>query len=88
MADPTREAAYALLTAVFERRRTLEDALNALPAMDARDRSAGHRLAAAVLRLTPDQWLAHQARKHIFYERRPDRKNFYELLKFVDAGLA
>jgi 16S rRNA (cytosine967-C5)-methyltransferase len=50
MADPTREAAYALLTAVFERRRTLEDALNALPAMDARDRSAGHRLAAAVLR--------------------------------------
>src|SRR5271170_3975767 len=48
--DPTREAAFALLTAVFERRRTLEDALNALPAMDARDRSAGHRLAAAVLR--------------------------------------
>ena len=48
--DPTREAAYALLTAVFERRRTLEDALNALPPMDARDRSAGHRLAAAVLR--------------------------------------
>jgi 16S rRNA (cytosine967-C5)-methyltransferase len=49
-ADPTRETAYALLTAVLERRRTLEDALNALPAMDARDRSAGHRLAAAVLR--------------------------------------
>jgi 16S rRNA (cytosine967-C5)-methyltransferase len=52
MADPTREAAYALLTAVFERRRTLEDALNALPAMEPRDRSAGHRLAAAVLRRT------------------------------------
>ena len=50
--DPTREAAFALLTAVFDRRRTLEDALNALPAMDARDRSAGHRLAAAVLRRT------------------------------------
>jgi 16S rRNA (cytosine967-C5)-methyltransferase len=48
--DPTREAAYALLTAVLERRRTLEDALNALPAMEPRDRSAGHRLAAAVLR--------------------------------------
>ncbi len=48
--DATREAAYALLSAVFERRRTLEDALNALPAMDARDRAAGHRLAAAVLR--------------------------------------
>jgi 16S rRNA (cytosine967-C5)-methyltransferase len=50
--DPTRETAYALLTAVLERRRTLEDALNALPAMEARDRSAGHRLAAAVLRCT------------------------------------
>lgn len=48
--DPTREAAYALLTAVFERRRTLEDALNALPPMEPRDRAAGHRLAAAVLR--------------------------------------
>jgi hypothetical protein len=44
--------------------------------------------AAAVLRLTPEEWLAHQAREHIFYERRPDRKNFYELMKFVDAGLA
>jgi 16S rRNA (cytosine967-C5)-methyltransferase len=50
--DKTREAAYALLTAVLARRRTLEEALNALPAMDARDRSAGHRLAAAVLRRT------------------------------------
>ena len=48
--DATREAAYALLAAVFERRRTLEEALNTLPEMDARDRSAGHRLAAAVLR--------------------------------------
>ena len=43
--------------------------------------------AAAVLRLTPAEWLAHQARTHIFYERRSDRKNFYELVKFVDAGL-
>jgi len=48
--DPTREAAFALLTAVLERRRTLEDALNSLPAMDGRDRAAAHRLAAAVLR--------------------------------------
>jgi 16S rRNA (cytosine967-C5)-methyltransferase len=48
--DPTREAAFALLTAVLERRRTLEDALNALPPMEPRDRAAGHRLAAAVLR--------------------------------------
>lgn len=44
--------------------------------------------AAAVLQLTPAQWLAHQARQHIFYEKRSDRKNFYELMKFVDAGLA
>lgn len=49
MADPTREAAYDLLSAV-ERRRPLEEALDALPPMDARDRAAGHRLAAAVLR--------------------------------------
>jgi 16S rRNA (cytosine967-C5)-methyltransferase len=48
--DPTRETAYALLSAVLERRRTLEDALNALPPMEPRDRAAGHRLAAAVLR--------------------------------------
>ena len=44
--DPTREAAFALLTGVLDRRHTLEDALNSLPPMDARDRSAGHRLAA------------------------------------------
>jgi 16S rRNA (cytosine967-C5)-methyltransferase len=48
--DPTRETAFALLTAVLERHRTLEEALNALPAMEPRDRAAGHRLAAAVLR--------------------------------------
>jgi 16S rRNA (cytosine967-C5)-methyltransferase len=51
-ADPTREAAFALLTAVLERRSTLEVALSALPAMDTRDRAAAHRLAAAVLRRT------------------------------------
>jgi hypothetical protein len=43
--------------------------------------------AAAGLRLTPAPWLAHQARPHLFYEKRPDPKNFYELWKFVDAGL-
>ncbi len=48
--DPTRDAAYALLAAVLDRHRPLEDALDALPASDARDRAAGHRLAAAVLR--------------------------------------
>jgi 16S rRNA (cytosine967-C5)-methyltransferase len=50
MSDPTREAAYDLLFAVFERHRPLEEALDALPEMDPRDRAAGHRLAAAVLR--------------------------------------
>ena len=50
MADPTREAAFDLLTAVVDRRRLLEDALDALPALEPRDRAAAHRLAAAVLR--------------------------------------
>ena len=50
MPDPTREAALDLLTAVLDRRRALEDALDALPAIPPRDRAAAHRLAAAVLR--------------------------------------
>lgn len=50
MPDPTREAAFDLLTAVLERGRPLEQALDALPTLDTRDRSAAHRLAAAVLR--------------------------------------
>lgn len=50
MPDPTRDAAFDLLTAVIDRRRPLEDALSALPPIDARDRAAAHRLAAAVLR--------------------------------------
>src|SRR3984885_16006024 len=50
MADPTRESAFDLLSAVLERHRPLEEALTALPAQDARDRAARHRLAAAVLR--------------------------------------
>jgi 16S rRNA (cytosine967-C5)-methyltransferase len=50
MADPTRESAFDLLSAVLERHRPLEEALDALPAQDARDRAAAHRLAAAVLR--------------------------------------
>jgi 16S rRNA (cytosine967-C5)-methyltransferase len=48
--DPTRDAAFDLLTGVFERHRALEEALDALPPIDARDRSAAHRLAATVLR--------------------------------------
>ena len=50
MPDPTRESAFDLLTAVLERHRPLEEALDALPAQDLRDRAAAHRLAAAVLR--------------------------------------
>jgi 16S rRNA (cytosine967-C5)-methyltransferase len=50
MADPTRESAFDLLTAVLERHRPLEEALDALPALDTRDRAAAHRIAAAVLR--------------------------------------
>jgi 16S rRNA (cytosine967-C5)-methyltransferase len=48
--DPTRALAFALLQSVFEQHRTLEDALDRLPASDGRDRAAAHRLAATVLR--------------------------------------
>jgi 16S rRNA (cytosine967-C5)-methyltransferase len=50
MTDPTREAAFALVSAVLDHGRALDDALEALPTIDARDRAAAHRLAAAVLR--------------------------------------
>ncbi|HTW69608.1 MAG TPA: transcription antitermination factor NusB [Acetobacteraceae bacterium] len=53
MPDPTRDAAFDLVSAVLDRRRTLEEALDALPAgLAARDRAAAHRLAATVLRRT------------------------------------
>jgi 16S rRNA (cytosine967-C5)-methyltransferase len=48
--NPTRSAALALLTAVLDRHRPLEDALDALPQVEARDKAAAHRIAAAVLR--------------------------------------
>jgi hypothetical protein len=48
--DPTRSAALSLLAAVLDRHRPLEDALDSLPPMEARDRAAAHRLAAAALR--------------------------------------
>ncbi len=41
---------FLLLQGVFEQRRPLEEALEALPAADPRDRAAAHRLAATVLR--------------------------------------
>jgi 16S rRNA (cytosine967-C5)-methyltransferase len=50
MADPTRDAAFALVSAVLDHGRALDDALEALPPAEARDRAAAHRLAAAVLR--------------------------------------
>jgi 16S rRNA (cytosine967-C5)-methyltransferase len=50
MQSPARQAAAALLETVLERRRPLEEALDALPTLDARDRAAAHRIAAAVLR--------------------------------------
>jgi 16S rRNA (cytosine967-C5)-methyltransferase len=50
--DPTRSLALSLLIDVLEQHRPLEDALGRLPAADARDRAAAHRLAASVLRRT------------------------------------
>ncbi len=50
MSDFTRTAAFDLLTAVLDHRRSLEEALDELPPSDPRDRAAAHRLAAAVLR--------------------------------------
>ncbi|WP_428537274.1 RsmB/NOP family class I SAM-dependent RNA methyltransferase [Rhodopila sp.] len=50
MADPTRESAFDLLTAVLERLRPLQEALDSLSELEPRDRAAAHRLAAAVLR--------------------------------------
>ncbi|MGH7225670.1 MAG: transcription antitermination factor NusB, partial [Gemmataceae bacterium] len=50
MPDPTRQAAFELVSAVLDHRRPLDDALDALPPADARDRAAAHRLAATTLR--------------------------------------
>jgi 16S rRNA (cytosine967-C5)-methyltransferase len=49
--DPTRTVALQLLRCVFDRHRPLESGLDEVPAAP-RDRAAGHRLAAAVLRRT------------------------------------
>jgi 16S rRNA (cytosine967-C5)-methyltransferase len=48
--DPTRSLALALLRAVLDQHRPLEDALDRLPDAAPRDRAAAHRLAASVLR--------------------------------------
>jgi hypothetical protein len=43
--------------------------------------------AVAVLQLTPTQWLEHHLTHHVFYEQRQDRKNYFELLADLNAGL-
>lgn len=48
--DPTRDAAFTLISAVLERRATLDAALDRLADVAPRDRAAAHRIAAAVLR--------------------------------------
>ena len=50
MSDNTRLYAYLLLTQVLQRHRSLDEALNGLPPGEPRDRAAGHRIAATVLR--------------------------------------
>jgi 16S rRNA (cytosine967-C5)-methyltransferase len=50
MSDPTRDAAFDLISAVLDRHLPLEQALDALPALQLRDRAAAHRLAAGTLR--------------------------------------
>lgn len=52
MTDPTRNAAFELLKAVLTRGASLDTALDNLPAIEARDKAAAHRLAATVLRHT------------------------------------
>ncbi|WP_458093980.1 RsmB/NOP family class I SAM-dependent RNA methyltransferase [Roseomonas sp. WA12] len=50
-ANPTRFAAALLVSAVLERHRALDEALDSLPGhIEPRDRAAAHRIAAAVLR--------------------------------------
>lgn len=48
--NPTRLAAAHLLESVLERGRSLEEGLDTSPVAEPRDKAAGHRIAAAVLR--------------------------------------
>lgn len=52
MPDPTRDASFLLLHAVLSKGKPLDAALDALPRIETRDKSAAHRLAACVLRHT------------------------------------
>jgi hypothetical protein len=44
--------------------------------------------AATILGVSMAQWLDWHLHRHLFYERRKDRKNFYELLAGIQASLA
>ncbi len=48
--DPTRDAAFALVSGVLDRRRPLDQMLDQLSGIEARDKAAAHRIAASVLR--------------------------------------
>jgi len=50
MQDPTREAAFDLLSAVLDGHRPLDEALDRLPVLMVRDKAAARRLATSVLR--------------------------------------
>ena len=52
LTDPTRDAAYDLVTTTLHKHRPLDEGLAGLAALEPRDRAAAHRLAAAVLRRT------------------------------------
>ena len=43
--------------------------------------------AAALLGITPEEWLDYQLVHHMYYEKRKDRKNYYELLAELNASL-
>ncbi len=48
--DPTRDAAFALISGVLDRHRPLDQSLDQLAGIEARDKAAAHRIAASVLR--------------------------------------
>ena len=43
--------------------------------------------AAAVLHMTPMQWLEHHLAHHLYYEKRQDRKNYFELVAELNGAL-
>ena len=45
-------------------------------------------LAAAVLHMSPAQWWEHPLTHPLFYEKRKDRKNYFELVAELNNGLA